>query len=95
MRYMLIEHYAAGPGPIYERAAQRGRMLPDGLRYIDSWVVADEALDTCFQLMETDDPSLFDVWLDNWRDIGEFEIHPVIDSAKAAGRIDVTWPAQP
>ena len=95
MRYMVIEHYTAGPGPVYARAAARGRMLPDGLRYIDSWVVDDDALDRCFQLMETDDPSLFDVWLDNWRDLGEFEIHPVIDSAEAAGRVDVTWPAQP
>ena len=50
-------------------------------------------LDRCFQLMETDDPSLFDVWLDNWRDLGEFEIYPVIDSAEAARRVDVTWPA--
>ena len=70
-------------------------MLPDGLHYVDSWIVDDDALDRCFQLMETDDPSLFDVWLDNWRDLGEFEIYPVIDSAEAARRVDVTWPAQP
>lgn len=95
MRYMVIERYTAGPGPVYERAASRGRMLPDGLRYIDSWIIDDGKLDRCFQLMETDDPSLIDVWLANWRDLGEFEIHPVIDSAEAARRVDVTWPAQP
>jgi len=95
MRYMVIEHYAAGPGPVYARAAARGRMLPDGLRYVDSWIVDDDALDRCFQLMETDDPSLFDVWLDNWRDLGEYEVYPVIDSAEAARRVGVTWPAQP
>jgi len=95
MRYMVIEHYAAGPGRVYARAAARGRMLPDGLRYVDSWIVDDDALDRCFQLMETDDPSLFDVWLDNWRDLGEFEVYPVIDSAEAARRVGVTWPVQP
>jgi hypothetical protein len=91
MRYMLIEHYAAGPGAVYARAAEHGRMLPDGLHYIDSWVVADDALDRCFQLMETDDPSLFEVWLDNWRDLGSFEVYPVITSAEAAQRVDVQW----
>ena len=53
---MVIEHYTAGPGPVYERAASRGRMLPDGLHYVDSWIVDDGNLDRCFQLMETDDP---------------------------------------
>ena len=95
MRYMVIEQYSAGPGPVYERAAALGRMLPDGLHYIDSWIVDDGNLDRCFQLMETDDPSLFDVWLDHWRDLGEFEILPVIDSAEAARRVDVIWPATP
>lgn len=88
---MVIERYTSGPGPVYERAATRGRMLPDGLHYIDSWIVDDDRLDRCFQLMETDDPALFDVWLDNWRDLGEFEVYPVIDSAAAAGRVDVSW----
>jgi hypothetical protein len=88
---MVIEHYTSGPGPVYERAAARGRMLPDGLHYLDSWIVDDSRLDRCFQLMETDDPALFDVWLDNWRDLGEFEVYPVIDSAEAARRVDVTW----
>jgi hypothetical protein len=93
MRYMVIEHYTSGPGPIYERAAERGRMLPDGLHYVDSWVVDDAKLDRCFQLMETDDAGLFEVWLENWRDLGRFEIYPVIDSATAASRVEVSWPS--
>ncbi len=88
---MVVERYTHGPRPIYERAAARGRMLPDGLRYVDSWVVADERLDRCFQLMETEDPSLFDVWLAGWRDLGTFEVHPVVTSAEAARRVDVEW----
>ena len=61
-------------------------MLPSGLRYLDSWIVDDGAFDRCFQLMETDDPALFDVWLDNWRDLGVFEVHPVITSSAAFER---------
>ena len=61
-------------------------MLPDGLHYVDSWIVDDERLDRCYQLMETDDPSLFDEWLSHWSDLGEFEVIPVIDSAAAAAR---------
>jgi hypothetical protein len=86
---MVIETYTNGPGPVYRRAAERGRMLPAGLQYLDSWVVDDEDLDRCFQLMETDDPSLFDAWTAAWSDLASFEIHPVIDSAQAAARVGV------
>ena len=85
--YMVIERFLHGPGPVYARAAERGRMLPDGLRYIDSWIVDDDALDRCFQLMETDDPSLFDVWVARWADLGTIEVLPVIRSAEAAARV--------
>jgi Domain of unknown function (DUF3303) len=88
---MVIEHYTAGPRAVYARAAAQGRMLPDGLRYIDSWIMDDDRLDRCFQLMETDDPALFDVWLERWRDLGEFEVYPVIDSAEAARRVQINW----
>jgi uncharacterized protein DUF3303 len=87
MLYMVIERYKAGPGPVYERAATHGRMLPEGLHYLDSWVVDDGHLDRCFQLMATDDPALFDAWRERWADLVEFEIHPVIGSAEAAARV--------
>jgi hypothetical protein len=83
MRYMVIERYRSGPGPVYERAAARGRMLPDGLRYVSSWVAAGD-MDRCFQLMEADDPALFDAWTERWDDLVSFEIVPVITSAEAA-----------
>ncbi|HEX8803279.1 MAG TPA: DUF3303 family protein [Acidimicrobiales bacterium] len=95
MRYMVVETYRSGPGPVYERAARQGRMLPEGLRYVDSWVVDDGGLDRCFQLMETDDPALLDVWLARWSDLATFEVHPVITSAEAAARVDVAWPTDP
>jgi hypothetical protein len=81
---MVVERFVQGARPVYERAAVKGRMLPDGLVYVDSWI--DESLERCYQLMETEDPSLFDEWIANWRDIGEFEVVPVIDSAEAARR---------
>ncbi len=87
MLYMVIERYQSGPGPVYDRAAARGRMLPDGLRYVSSWVAAGR-MDQCFQLMETDDPALFDAWTERWSDLVSFEVVPVITSAEAAARAD-------
>jgi hypothetical protein len=91
MLFMVIEHYTDGPEPVYQRAAERGRMLPDGLRYVDSWIVDDGRLDHCFQLMETADPDLLDVWRDRWADICDFEIFPVIKSDEAARCTGVRW----
>jgi hypothetical protein len=84
VRYMVIETFTQGARPVYERARDRGRMLPEGLRYVDSWV--ETGLARCFQLMETDDPSLFERWTSQWDDLGEFEIVPVLASAEAAAR---------
>jgi hypothetical protein len=91
MRYMVVEQYVAGPGPVYERAATHGRMLPVGLRYVDSWVVDDDKLDRCFQLMETDDPRLLDCWCERWSDLVKFDVFPVVKSDQAAARVGVTW----
>jgi Protein of unknown function (DUF3303) len=86
MLYMVVERYLSGPGPVYERAAARGRMLPDGLVYVSSWVVDDGDMDRCFQLMETSDPSRLDAWFERWHDLVSFEVYPVITSAEAATR---------
>lgn len=87
MLYMVIERYSAGPRPVYERAAAHGRMLPEGLRYLDSWIVDDDKLDRCFQLMETDDPALLDRWCERWSDLVEFDVLPVVKSDEAAARV--------
>jgi hypothetical protein len=85
MLYMVVERFMHGARPVYERAAERGRLLPDGLVYVDSWV--DERLHRCFQLMETEDPGLLDEWTARWSDLAEFEVVPVISSAAAAARV--------
>ena len=81
---MVVERFLQGRRPVYERAAREGRMLPAGLTYVDSWI--DERLDRCFQLMETDDPSLFDAWIARWDDLAEFEVVPVVDSTEASAK---------
>jgi len=85
MRYLVIEKFTDGPAPVYARLSQRGRLLPSGLVYLDSWV-DERSLERCFQLMETEDPRLFDEWIANWQDLAEFEIVPVISSTEAARR---------
>jgi hypothetical protein len=86
MLYMVIERFKDGAAPeIYRRARDRGRLLPAGLEYVDSWV--DLEYRRCFQLMRTDDPDLFDVWMRAWSDLTSFEVVPVRTSAEAARSI--------
>jgi len=84
--YMVIEHFKDGdPAPVYRRFRERGRLAPEGLTYINSWV--DVNLERCYQLMETEDRGLLDQWIANWNDIVDFEVHEVIGSADAAARV--------
>ena len=84
--YMVVERFRGGdPVPVYRRFRDHGRLAPEGLSYISSWV--DERLERCFQLMETDNPQLLHEWIAQWDDIVEFEVIPVITSAEAASRV--------
>jgi len=86
MLYMVVEHFNPGAAPeIYRRARKRGRMMPPGLEYVDSWV--DQNYSKCFQLMRTDEPALLDVWMQAWSDLVRFEVVPVRTSAEAANDI--------
>jgi hypothetical protein len=83
MLYMVLERYKDGAAPeIYRRARERGRLMPEGLRYVSSWV--DHDFQRCFQLMETEDASFFDPWIQAWADLVDFEVIPVRTSAEAA-----------
>jgi hypothetical protein len=76
---MVIERFKGrDPSPIYARLREQGRALPEGLRYVDSWVEAN--FERCFQLMECDDTQLFQQWILQWRDLVEFEIVAVSPS---------------
>jgi len=86
MLYMIIEHFRDGnPRPVYERFRERGRLAPDGLRYVGSWVTAD--LHRCYQVMESDDPALLDQWITAWSDLVQFEVVPVLTSAEASAQV--------
>jgi hypothetical protein len=83
---MIVEHFRNGAAaPVYRRFKERGRMAPDGLTYVSSWV--DENLVTCFQVMETSDRALLEEWMRNWSDLVEFEVHPIMTSQEAAQRV--------
>ncbi len=81
MLFMIIERFRDNDMvPVYQRVRERGRMLPDGLKYVDSWVEAN--FSRCFQLMECDDVTLLQQWILQWRGLGvSFEIVPVASSA--------------
>ena len=86
MLYMIVEKFKKKDAvPVYRRFRDRGRLAPEGLTYVSSWV--DEKLERCYQLMETDDRRLLEQWMANWRDIVEFEIHPVMTSKEAVEKI--------
>ena len=84
--YMVVEHYKQGDSlPVYRRFRDQGRLAPEGLTYISSWV--DDKLQRCYQLMQTEDRALLDQWMAKWSDLVDFEVYPVIASKEAAARV--------
>lgn len=83
MLFMVVERFAPGRmAQAYEIVRERGRLLPEGLIYVDSWVGA--GLDVVFQLMECEDPALFQEWVAQWGDLADIEIIPVTTSQTTA-----------
>ena len=83
---MILETFrGADARPVYRRFRERGRLAPDGLRYVASWVTDD--MQRCFQVMECDDRALLEAWMAQWRDIVDFEVIPVMTSAEALEKI--------
>jgi hypothetical protein len=84
--YMVVEQFKNKDAvSVYRRFRDRGRMAPEGLVYVSSWV--DNKLERCYQLMETYDPKLLDEWIEKWNDLVEFEVFPVMTSAEAVEKI--------
>ena len=84
--FLVVERFRNGdPVPVYRRFRERGRLAPDGLGYVSSWVTED--LSTCFQVMDAADRSVLEEWMSRWADLVDFEVHPVMTSAQAAERV--------
>lgn len=83
MLFMVIETFRDQDMiPVYRKVKEGGRSLPDGLKYLDSWI--EPNFQRCFQIMETDDLSLLQTWILQWRGLGvSFEIVPVVTSIEA------------
>jgi hypothetical protein len=82
---MVIERFKPGrAADIYRRLAEKGRMMPATLHYVDSFITTD--LSMCWQIMETDDKTDFEPWMNAWRDLMEFQIVPVESSSEARKR---------
>ena len=86
MLFMVVEQFRNQDGKsIYRRLSEKGRMMPEGLTFLNSWVAAD--LSHCFQLMECSDVSLFQRWIAEWSDLMEFEVVPVIAGKETAAAL--------
>jgi hypothetical protein len=86
MTYMVIEQFRGGDAlPVYRRFRDRGRLAPEGLRYVASWVTND--FRRCFQIMECEDPRLLAEWTARWEDLVDFEVIPVMTSAEALAAV--------
>ncbi len=87
MLFMVVERFRNRDAKaVYRRFREQGRGMPDGLRYVGSWIEAN--LDRCFQLMECDDARLLQQWVAHWGDLIEFEIVPVVPSAETREAIE-------
>ncbi len=86
---MIIEKFHTGKiKTLYKRLEEKGRMLPEGVSYINSWI--NESVSICYQLMESDAPGKIVQWTNSWDDLADFEIIPVISSAAAKAKIFAT-----
>ena len=86
MHFMVIERFKERDAvAVYRRAREHGRGLPEGLRYVASWV--EPNFDRCFQVMECEDARLLQEWVLHLRDLVEFEIVPVVTSTETAETI--------
>ena len=87
MLFMVIERFRDEDAAVavYRRFRERGRLMPEGLKYLGSWVEPD--FQRCFQLTECEDPRLVEQWVEQWQDLVEFEVVPVVTSQQAADAI--------
>ncbi|MBK7374329.1 MAG: DUF3303 domain-containing protein [Ferruginibacter sp.] len=86
MVYMIIERFHPGKvKELYKRFDERGRMLPEGVHYINSWI--NEEVSVCYQVMESSSEEKLKEWISHWNDLAGFEVIPVITSAEAKAKV--------
>ncbi len=83
---MVLERFKKGdPVPVYRRFKERGRLMPEGLTYVSSWITQD--LDRCWQVMECVDRKLLEQWMAQWSDLMDFEVTEVVTSPQASASV--------
>jgi Protein of unknown function (DUF3303) len=86
MLYMIIEKFHPEKvKALYKRFDEKGRMMPAGVNYINSWI--DETVTTCYQVMESDSTDKINEWISHWSDLADFEVIPVLTSAQAKEKV--------
>jgi hypothetical protein len=86
MLFMVIENFRdQNAKAVYRRFRDKGRLMPDGIGFVGSWVTAD--LSRCFQVMECDDITLLQQWAAEWSDLVHFEIYPVVQGKDTAAAL--------
>jgi len=86
MLFMVVEKFRNQDArTIYRRLREKGRMMPEGLTFVSSFVSAD--VSRCFQLMECDDVTKFQRWVAEWSDLMECEIVPVVAGKDTAAAL--------
>jgi Protein of unknown function (DUF3303) len=87
MQYMVIERFKnRDAAAVYRRFRDQGRLAPEGLTYVSSWVELN--YDRCFQVMECANPVLLQQWIARWSDLVDFEVVPVVSSAEARQSVE-------
>ncbi len=88
MLYMIIERFHPGKvKELYKRFDEKGRMMPKGVHYLNSWI--NEEVSICYQVMESESEEDLHEWISHWNDLADFEVMPVITSAQAKEKIFV------
>jgi uncharacterized protein YjaG (DUF416 family) len=86
MQYMIIETFHPGKGKaLYAKFEKEGRLLPQGVQYINSWI--DETVSTCYQVMESESLEKLQEWIGHWKEFADFKVIPVISSAQAKDKV--------
>lgn len=85
MQYMVIERYKDKEA-VYKRFHEKGRMMPEGVSYVNSWVTEDGNI--CYQINEAENLELLYEWASNWNDVTDFEFIPVISSREMSAKME-------